>query len=626
MKKTISLILVLVMMVTLFSGCHRPGEEAVTTNLSLDEQVRIAANNMQNSSRFASDGEYLYCSVWDDGMEPHNEIIKVNLSDFSIESTYETTMSYGDAFWPHNVVCVDDTLYYYNAMLNILFGLNTEMTECIELPFSEYYSFFQTDGKYYYVSDYSFFNEPGIFRVAVSDVNEDTKNDKSIFTKISDLYATNLYMQGDYLYFYSIEIIINGETTSEYGLWRVDLDGSNPIKITETRPAYFIVAEDKVYLVEEDECIYSMNLDGSDRKVLEEAHIDEAVCAPSINTAGGYIFYSHANGGTLHRVNTDGTNDIQLNDCDTTNIVIAGDWVIYQNEDDWKYYKMHFDGSNHSLINEVPTNEEPTDLEPTGTTEPSEMPTETEPAIQMQGWYTLEEAQEMTGLFILYPDGSFDRYYSGSVLTWIDSYMTYGTDYFPEDLVISINKAEYNKELLSKGQLVLFWPYENRVRQGLYAVEESGYSLFRTDDDGRLEGLILTRGSTTGTTLTQWNQNQVFYWSNSVNYTTINGVLKEKYDGFPSAEGREFASFPANQTYTIGVVEGTTLVEKEYETDHMYLLHADNGSAHTLTPTTNGYAVFDFSDTEPGEYVFTTSYWNEDSRSRKVVSTYIVIE
>lgn len=252
--------------------------------------------------------------------------------------------------------------------------------------------------------------------------------------------------------------------------------------------------------------------------------------------------------------------------------------------------------------------------------------TETEPVVQKQGWYNLEEAQEMTGLFILYPDGSFDRYYSGSVLTWEDSYMTYGTDYFPEDLVISINRVEYNKELLNRGQLVLFWPYENRVRQGLYAIEESGYSLFRTDNDGKLEGLILTRSSSTGTTLTQWNQNKVFYWSNSVNYTTINGVLKEKYDGFPSAEGRDFASFPANQTYTIGVVEGTTLVEKEYVTDHMYLLHADESSQYTLTPTTGGYAIFDFSDTKPGEYVFTTSYWNEDSRSRKVVSTYIVIE
>lgn len=619
-KKTIALILILIV-ATLFSGCHRPGEETAATHLSLDEQVRIAANNMQNSSHFATDGEYLYCSDWDDGIEEFTKILKVRMDDFSIESAYETTMSYGEAFWPHNLVCINDTLYYYNWMLDVLFSLDTEMTESMELPFSEYFNYFQTDGEYYYVSDYMFFNEPGIFRVAISDISEDTKNDKSIFTKISDLYASNLIMQGEYLYFYSSEFILNGETLSEYGWWRVDLDGNNPIKLSENRPRYFLVAEDRVYFVEEEDCIYSMNLDGSDRKVLAEAYIDADLSVTSINTVGDYIFYRYAENGTLHRVNTDGTNDIQLNDCETTNIVIAGDWVIYENEDDWNYYKMHFDGTHHSLISEVPIDEEPTEA-----TVISEIPIETEPVAQTQGWYTLEEAQEMTGLFILYPDGSFDRYYGGSVLTWEDSYMTYGTDYFPQDLVISINRAEYNRELLRKGQLVLFWPYDNRVRQGLFAVEESGYSLFRTDDDGKLEGLFLTRGITTGTTLTQWNQNKVFYWSNSVNYTTINGVLKEKYDGFPSAEGRDFASFPANQTYTIGVVEGTTLVEKEYVTDHMYLLHAEESSPYTLTPTTGGYAIFDFSDTEPGEYVFTTSYWNEDSRSRKVVSTYIVIE
>lgn len=621
MRKKISLILILATILSLLSGCRRPGEGSATANLSMDEQVRVAANNMQNSSHFATDGKYLYCSDWDDGIESFNKIIKVNMDDFSIESTYETTMSYGEAFWPHNLVCVNDTLYYYNWMLDVLFSLDTEMTESMELPFSEYFNYFQTDGEYYYVADYMFFGEPGIFRVAISDINKDTKNDKSVFTKISDLYASNLIMQGDYLYFYSSEFILNGETLSEYGWWRIDLDGSNPIKISENRPRYFIVEKDSVYFVEEEDCIYSMNLDGSDRKVLAEAYIDADLSVTSINTADGYIFYRYAEDGTLHRVNTDGTNDIQLNNCDTTNIVIAGDWVIYENEDDWNYYKMHFDGSNHSLISEVPTDEEPTEE-----TETPETMAQTDPVEYTQGWYSLEEAQEMTGLFILYPDGSFDRYYGGSVLTWEDSYMTYGTDYFPEDLVISINRAEYNKELLSKGQLVLFWPYDNRVRQGLFAVEESGYSLFRTDDDGKLEGLILTRGSTTGTTLTQWNQNKVFYWSNSVNYTTINGVLKEKYDGFPSAEGRDFASFPANQTYTIGVVEGTTLLEKEYVTDHMYLLHADESSSYTLTPTTDGYAIFDFSDTEPGEYVFTTSYWNEDSRSRKVVSTYIVIE
>ena len=102
--------------------------------------------------------------------------------------------------------------------------------------------------------------------------------------------------------------------------------------------------------------------------------------------------------------------------------------------------------------------------------------------------------------------------------------------------------------------------------------------------------------------------------------------MKEEYDSFPSTEGRDFGSFPANETFTIGVIEGTTLVEKEYTTDHMYFLHADESSPYTLTPTTDGYAILDFSDTDPGEYVFTVSRWDEDARSRKVYSTYILVE
>lgn len=252
-------------------------------------------------------------------------------------------------------------------------------------------------------------------------------------------------------------------------------------------------------------------------------------------------------------------------------------------------------------------------------------PAVTVSAEQTQGQYTLEEAQEKTGLFILYPDGSFDRYHSGYVLTWDDEYMTYGTDYRPKDLVMNLDSIGYNEWLLSEGQLVLFWPYDNRVEQGLFEVVESGYSLFRTGDNEKLEGLFQPSSNVIGS-LTQWNENKVFYWSNFANYTTINGIPREKYDGFPSTEGRTYASFPARQTYTIGVVEGTTLVEKEYKTDHMYLLHADSSSSYTLTPTAEGYAIFDFSDTPPGEYVYTVSRWNPDSSSRWVFSTYIVID
>lgn len=243
--------------------------------------------------------------------------------------------------------------------------------------------------------------------------------------------------------------------------------------------------------------------------------------------------------------------------------------------------------------------------------------------VEWEGIYTLSKIQDEPGLYVRYSDGSFDKYYTGDVFTWDMNAMTYGADYRPQDLVMSEGSVSTNKSNLEKGQLVLVWPYETGVIEGLYVVEESGYSLFRTDNDGDLEGLILTRGSTTGKDFVQWNEGHVFYWSNSVEYNTINGILKENYSEFPSAEGRDFASFAPNETYTIGVVEGTALVEKEYRTNYMYYLHADETSPYTLTPTTDGYAVFDFTNTDPGKYVFTISRWDDKEDARRAVTTLI---
>lgn len=245
--------------------------------------------------------------------------------------------------------------------------------------------------------------------------------------------------------------------------------------------------------------------------------------------------------------------------------------------------------------------------------------------VDWEGSYNLSMIQDDPGLYIHYSDGSFDKYYTGDVFTWDMNAMTYGADYRPHDLIMSEGSTSSNRSKLEKGQLVLVWPYDNRVIEGLYAVEESGYSLFRTDDEGDLEGLILTRGSTSGKDFVQWNEGHVFYWSNSVDYKTINGVSKENYFDYPSTEGRDFASFAPNETYTIGVVEGTALVEKEYRTNYMYYLHADETSPYTLTPTTDGYAVFDFSNTAPGKYVFTISRWDDKDDSRRAVTTLIEI-
>lgn len=251
--------------------------------------------------------------------------------------------------------------------------------------------------------------------------------------------------------------------------------------------------------------------------------------------------------------------------------------------------------------------------------EPSPSPF-VEPEYTAIGEYTLSECQANPGLYILHSDGSFSKYYTGHVLYWNEQPMTYGTDPWPEDLVISNWIAQNNIELLEQGQLVLFFPYDDRVLQGLYPVTETGYTLGLHDSDLNLVCLFHTLNSTNA--FSKWTAGETFYWSNVVDCTTINGINSEDYV-FPSTEGRDFSSFPPGEEYTIGIVTGTTLEEETYNTDYTYFLHDEESVDYKLNATPDGYAVFDFSDTPVGEYVFTISYWNSTKHTRKVWSTNI---
>ena len=53
----------------------------------------------------------------------------------------------------------------------------------------------------------------------------------------------------------------------------------------------------------------------------------------------------------IHRVNKDGTNDIELNVESSENINVLGDWLFYTNCDqNYEIYKMSFDGEYNEPI------------------------------------------------------------------------------------------------------------------------------------------------------------------------------------------------------------------------------------------------------------------------------------
>ena len=77
--------------------------------------------------------------------------------------------------------------------------------------------------------------------------------------------------------------------------------------------------------------------------------------------------------------------------------------------------------------------------------------------VAMMGYYKLEDIELNTpGIYVMYPDGSFSDYYTGSPLSWSATHMTYGIDSYFYDLVMREKWYELNRENLKNGKLVIF--------------------------------------------------------------------------------------------------------------------------------------------------------------------------
>lgn len=250
---------------------------------------------------------------------------------------------------------------------------------------------------------------------------------------------------------------------------------------------------------------------------------------------------------------------------------------------------------------------QPSQSNPVNTSEPAEP----SPALDVEaenagiGANTLEECEY--GFYVMYPDNTLDKYYSGELLDW--------DIYHPSGLVESNDAIEENQTHYQNGTLVLFCPY-NIISEGLYPVVESGYSLMQNG----LIGLFCSDSSSGK--LLQWKAT-TDPWS-TFDYESINGIDKSEFE-FPSTEGRRFSTFPPNEEFTIGIVEGTTLTYKTYSTKCQYFLHDEQSETYSLTATTDGYAVFNFANTPPGDYVFHITCVQDDTHY-KSLSTYLHID
>lgn len=264
---------------------------------------------------------------------------------------------------------------------------------------------------------------------------------------------------------------------------------------------------------------------------------------------------------------------------------------------------------------------------------------ETEP--QMLGEYTVDDLAKKDGFFVKYSDGSFDRYHSGTVLNWGQpEYYTYGTEWFPANVVLSAENDALNVEKMKSGTLVFKTSHNAKVEAGVYPVIESGFAMRGKNTNGDSETLFWFDETgndfwvVDGTKIEpqyRWN------FSRLRDVISINGMTPGSASIFEKEDDKMYVTLQLGDTYIIGEADGTALIESEYIVNQKYYLstlnfneeayhYSEDYSSLELQPTADGYAVVDLSEIPAGDYIITYSYWNEEYEKRWAYTTHICIE
>lgn len=264
---------------------------------------------------------------------------------------------------------------------------------------------------------------------------------------------------------------------------------------------------------------------------------------------------------------------------------------------------------------------------------------ETEP--QMIGIFTIEDLANEDGFFVKYPDGSFDKYRAGTEINWGQpEYYTYGTEWCPTNIVLSTERDSRNIENLKKGALVFKTSQNEKVMSGIYPVVESGFAMSGVNIDGIIETLFWLdeKGNdfwvVDGTKIEPQYQ---YHFSRLRDIISINGVEPGTVSIFEKEENKTYVTLQQGDVFVIGEAEGTALKELEYVVDRKYYLstlnfwekpyeYSEDYYPLELQPTTDGYAIVDFSNIPDGDYIITYSYWSEKTNTRWAYMIHICIE
>lgn len=188
-------------------------------------------------------------------------------------------------------------------------------------------------------------------------IDKDGKNK----VKLSDELVDNINVYKDCIYYSGDSSIINGNEISKEnsGIFKINIDGTNKIRIYDKYAEFLKLSENNIYFSDSEDNykLYKMNIDGTNVKKLNDD------ISWDIQVDGNWIYYSNnpydghtamilpldQTKGNIYKITTDGTNRTKLNnEASRLNEVLDG-WIYYSDWSD-KLYKMRLDGSNKLIV------------------------------------------------------------------------------------------------------------------------------------------------------------------------------------------------------------------------------------------------------------------------------------
>lgn len=193
--------------------------------------------------------------------------------------------------------------------------------------------------------------------ININRIKTDGTNKEMLIQKDWEIYSINVYKK--YVYFIAFEPTTDEETYQNNKIYKMSLDGKELTVINDNEFSddcqTIYVVNNRVYYIGEDYNIYSMDLNGGDRKLVSDNETGY------IGITNKYILFNDypenpqsETDFVTYIMNIDGTGSRQVNGTRLYNPNIVGNEIYYVNGDNSEIHKIDINGENDTVIYKSP--------------------------------------------------------------------------------------------------------------------------------------------------------------------------------------------------------------------------------------------------------------------------------